>query len=415
MDFNNGLYVFNGVPGLETSKGERIVKALQKLETKIKRLKQVRNSEREMSSKSGSTDTEDITLSDVRLKLLSLQLQYVRLKFRSTRDDEAEHTVSEIEHQYELSDTDYTEIQNCCKETQTGMSLHEIMPTKFSKSATSHTEETCTYSASEPTVPAKEVSTSNFDAISSHNQLLSENASNCDAINNPSQLPSESARNVDAINSQDQLPSESVPPSSRDIPLHYHLNINDVPFILGGSAFESHNLIANIQNLLAKMKSHNKALCGPRHQVSQNCANSLAEKGYTRETKSSQERMMKDISKDLTEIHIKQAKLIERFDSQISGHLNGNQAKDTPHFEKEVNPKQTKVPSNTGSTLTGATIAVRSKQNKQLKSTKVIKKNKHVVPTNKIRMNLPQVARQRLLRSIREAKTHLSEEDISWV
>lgn len=70
-------------------------------------------------------------------------------------------------------------------------------------------------------------------------------------------------------------------------------------------------------------------------------------------------------------------------------------------------------PSNADSTASGA--AVRTKEYKQFKSTRAIKKNKHAVPINKIRPNLPQVARQRLLRSIKAFKTQLSEEDISWV
>ncbi|CAF3351900.1 unnamed protein product [Rotaria sp. Silwood1] len=42
---------------------------------------------------------------------------------------------------------------------------------------------------------------------------------------------------------------------------HFHLNMNTVPFILGGSTAPSHNVKSNVQNLMALLKNHNHQLC----------------------------------------------------------------------------------------------------------------------------------------------------------
>ncbi|CAF0802722.1 unnamed protein product [Didymodactylos carnosus] len=42
---------------------------------------------------------------------------------------------------------------------------------------------------------------------------------------------------------------------------HYHLDLNTVPFILGASTSPSHNLMSNVQNVIALLKSHNHHLC----------------------------------------------------------------------------------------------------------------------------------------------------------
>ncbi|CAF2323120.1 unnamed protein product [Rotaria sp. Silwood2] len=42
---------------------------------------------------------------------------------------------------------------------------------------------------------------------------------------------------------------------------HFHLNMNTVPFILGGSIAPSHNVKSNVQNVIALLKNHNHQLC----------------------------------------------------------------------------------------------------------------------------------------------------------
>ncbi|RUS69275.1 hypothetical protein EGW08_022963, partial [Elysia chlorotica] len=42
---------------------------------------------------------------------------------------------------------------------------------------------------------------------------------------------------------------------------HYRLNLAEIPFVAGKSTSASHSLGANVQKVLAMMKSHNKALC----------------------------------------------------------------------------------------------------------------------------------------------------------
>lgn len=46
---------------------------------------------------------------------------------------------------------------------------------------------------------------------------------------------------------------------------HYRLNLAEIPFVAGQSTSASHSLGANVQKVLAMMKSHNKALCSSHH------------------------------------------------------------------------------------------------------------------------------------------------------
>jgi len=42
---------------------------------------------------------------------------------------------------------------------------------------------------------------------------------------------------------------------------HYHLNLGNIPFVVGQSTSKSHSLGANVQTVLSLMKAHNPALC----------------------------------------------------------------------------------------------------------------------------------------------------------
>ncbi|XP_078375277.1 centrosomal protein of 57 kDa-like isoform X2 [Oculina patagonica] len=42
---------------------------------------------------------------------------------------------------------------------------------------------------------------------------------------------------------------------------HYHLNLGNIPFVVGQSTTKSHSLGANVQTVLSLMKAHNPALC----------------------------------------------------------------------------------------------------------------------------------------------------------
>ncbi|CAF1125805.1 unnamed protein product [Rotaria sordida] len=42
---------------------------------------------------------------------------------------------------------------------------------------------------------------------------------------------------------------------------HYHLDMNNVPFILGQSTSPSHNVKSNVQKVIALLKNHNRQLC----------------------------------------------------------------------------------------------------------------------------------------------------------
>ncbi|CAH1798637.1 unnamed protein product, partial [Owenia fusiformis] len=46
-----------------------------------------------------------------------------------------------------------------------------------------------------------------------------------------------------------------------DPPSHFRLNLKEIPFVAGQSTSKSHRLGANVQNVLALMKSHNTDLC----------------------------------------------------------------------------------------------------------------------------------------------------------
>ncbi|CAF2868457.1 unnamed protein product [Rotaria sp. Silwood2] len=51
-------------------------------------------------------------------------------------------------------------------------------------------------------------------------------------------------------------------PSTRNVEgRHYHLDMNNVPFILGQSTSPSHNVKSNVQKVIALLKNHNNQLC----------------------------------------------------------------------------------------------------------------------------------------------------------
>lgn len=44
---------------------------------------------------------------------------------------------------------------------------------------------------------------------------------------------------------------------------HYHLNLNELPFVAGKSTADSHSVPANVQKVISMMKSHSTVLCSP--------------------------------------------------------------------------------------------------------------------------------------------------------
>lgn len=62
-----------------------------------------------------------------------------------------------------------------------------------------------------------------------------------------------------------------------DPSLHYRLNLADIPFVAGKSTSQSHNVNANVQNVIALLKTHNSALCcGPTNQYGDSGTSSAA-------------------------------------------------------------------------------------------------------------------------------------------
>lgn len=63
------------------------------------------------------------------------------------------------------------------------------------------------------------------------------------------------------------------------------------------SSTASHSVVANVQNIISMMKSHNKALCGPRHVSRPSSINA-----HLPEDKLDATKMLNELSNDLCQL-----------------------------------------------------------------------------------------------------------------
>ncbi|GFY48645.1 transcriptional repressor protein YY1 [Trichonephila inaurata madagascariensis] len=199
---------------------------------------------------------------------------------------------------------------------------------------------------------------------------------------------------------------------------HYHLKLNDVPFILGASSSASHSVVANVQNIIALMKSHNKALCAPKIQSVQD-GNSFVSKTQKADTQDAN-KMLQELSEDLSKLALKQERLKAILDEKQPNSDSGDAKFKTTvqHFNIEEIQKNDKHRSS--SDYRHSAMFSAQQKNSKLQSRKkhtgnIDNQERHAVPTMRLQINNdPQLARRKMLRSLKDFKRHLSEEDLSW-
>ncbi|GBN70666.1 hypothetical protein AVEN_79800-1 [Araneus ventricosus] len=203
--------------------------------------------------------------------------------------------------------------------------------------------------------------------------------------------------------------------SKPDSHSHYHLKLNDVPFILGASSSASHSVVANVQNIIALMKSHNKALCAPKPQAQRDANSAKMHRTYTQDAN----KMLQQLSEDLSKLTMKQERLKEILDNaHASQHSSDSKVKASQHFDAG-GEKKSQISNNAGDAGQSSSTGVLQKNFKQPPKKKsganFGNQEKHIVPTVRMQANEdPQLARRKMLRSLKDFKTHLSEEDLSW-
>ncbi|KAK7487760.1 hypothetical protein BaRGS_00021027, partial [Batillaria attramentaria] len=70
------------------------------------------------------------------------------------------------------------------------------------------------------------------------------------------------SKKMSAVKKKKKKPAPKKPLSAKSEPMkHYRLNLAEIPFVAGKSTAPSHAVGANVQKVLAMMKSHNLALC----------------------------------------------------------------------------------------------------------------------------------------------------------
>lgn len=105
---------------------------------------------------------------------------------------------------------------------------------------------------------------------------------------------------------------------------HYHLNLNEIPFVAGKSTGPSHSLGANFQTVLSMLKSHNNILC----------SNSASVNGCRIESSSSTGSSVTSIDQDLND-------LLVQLEDEL-GHLNitHQQIMDQMHFARDMQVRE---------------------------------------------------------------------------
>lgn len=259
MDLSN----FVQLSGIEISKGERVIKALQKLWQKLQLLEQ--------ASLSTKADTawgkKETTFPELQQKLLEVQLQYVRKILRENsgtyvpcgKTDASKGTSSSEVSSPECSD--HIPAKDCCeKHTQTD------------SISAKHTNSLCS---------SDEISPLGFMKNPREAQPLK--------VKNELMLPD--LNQLKATSGARLNPAVNVGSKQWNSRSHYHLRLSDVPFIIGTST-SSHSVVANVQKIISLMKVHNKGLCStapnhPRRSHSLDLKKLNAELAYPRTYNSS--------------------------------------------------------------------------------------------------------------------------------
>ncbi|XP_055933595.1 centrosomal protein of 57 kDa-like isoform X2 [Argiope bruennichi] len=381
MSFNNGPYIFSDVPGFEASKGERIVKAFRKLWAKINRLEQAKIIEKNTCSQEvQASNHTDLTISDIKYEILLTQLRYLIKIVREYANGTSSDSVDK--DNYETT-TDFNP----------GFSSINFRPM--------HENPDIQYEDHKDSLPGS--TTPKIVAGTSHHEQRDVND------HQVSTTGTQTSNKINVPDTTERLLQDHLKQDSHS---HYHLKLDDVPFILGASSTASHSVVANVQNIIALMKSHNKALCTLKPQIQREVNSAKIHKTDTQDAN----KMLQQLSEDLSKLTMKQERLKAMLDN-ANANPHSSDA-NTKHLDAEGQRKR-EVSNNAGdagqSTSTGA-LKKNSKQLPRKKSgANFGNQDKPIIPTVRVQTNEdPQLARRKMLRSLKDFKTHLSEEDLSW-
>ncbi|GIY18551.1 transcriptional repressor protein YY1 [Caerostris extrusa] len=332
-----------------------VIKAFQKLKTKIDHSQQVKKSEKNtyLQDILTSNDT-DLTVMDIKHKLFLTQIHYLIKIAREHCNDEPSNSVDKKSHAsaYFSPEPPLSDYNN--KETNNDLYQENDNDNQFNN----HISDVF-LSTTESKINHQQEKDAGFTQVTSTETQTSFVTDGQDAENllqNPPDYP--------------KLHSQS----------HYHLKLKDVPFILGASSSASHSVVANVQNIIALMKSHNKALCAPKIQNRLDAAyHSTIHKSSSHDA----DKMLQELSEDLSKLTLKQ----ERMKKWTSNNHGDNGQNEMPFVDLQ---KKFSIP-------------------------KEKKPAKHSVPSRKLHTYKdPQLARRKILHSLKDFKMHLSEEDLSW-
>ncbi|GIY74060.1 uncharacterized protein CDAR_81591 [Caerostris darwini] len=359
-----------------------VIKAFQKLKTKIDHSQQMKKSEKNTHLQDILTINDtDLTVMDIKHKLFLTQLHYLIKIAREHCNDEPSNSVDKKSHvsAYFSQEPPLSDYNN--KETNNDLYQENDNDNQFNN----HISDVF-LSTTESKINHQQEKDAGFTQVTSTETQTSFVTDRQDAENllqNPPDYP--------------KLHSQS----------HYHLKLKDVPFILGASSSASHSVVANVQNIIALMKSHNKALCAPKIQ---NRLDAAYRSTIHKPSSHDADKMLQELSEDLSKLTLKQERMKVMLDN---AHQNPHSNSITSVQHLDMKKKAKKLTSNNhGDNGQNEMPFVDLQKNFQSLRRKPAK---HSVPSRKLHTYKdPQLARRKMLHSLKDFKMHLSEEDLSW-
>ncbi|CAI8030372.1 Centrosomal protein of 57 kDa [Geodia barretti] len=174
----------------------------------------------------------------------------------------------------------------------------------------------------------------------------------------------------------------------RPIPgVHYRMNLRDVPFLLTASTSPSHSITANYQQLLASMKCHNGLLCG---------AAAAAQKKKTNCFKSvtAMKALLKSLEEEFGRLTFEHQELAQKLTTRQPAAF-GLSEEQLQHLadQMELKTKQ---------------IGIVSRQLGATANSRIDR------PSTSVQVTCSRDANVKFLRRIKDIKTTLQENDLSW-
>ncbi|GFT29883.1 transcriptional repressor protein YY1 [Nephila pilipes] len=372
-----------------------IVHAFQKLWVKISHLEQVRILEKSTHSQKVQTSSDsDLTITDIKYEILLTQLHYLIKIVREYSNEIPSSSVNEDYCNNKLVSNQDCSSRSCRSDDDKRKDTH-------------HKEHL-------PNISYSKV------FLSTTGQLNNNQDNEKESANVPQVTAEiETSKHVSGPVITEKVSQNNGKPVSQS---HYHLKLNDVPFILGASSSASHSVVANVQNIIALMKSHNKALCAPKIKCLPD-GNSIVPKIRKTDTQDAN-KMLQELSNDLSKLALKQERLkaiLDKKQSNSSDPISSDAMFKTTvkHLNME-DMKKSDMPRSSNDCTHSAIPSTVLQKNSKLQSRKkhsgyIDNQEKQIIPNMKLQINNdPQLARRKMLCSLKDFKKHLSEEDLSW-